>query len=83
MALERMRSEGFDRGFWVFVEKRLHDTVVAVCPHCADKHITHFFWNSFECSGCDKKVRFRDCAAIEVRPVGENARISMNTVEFV
>ena len=83
MTLERMKGEGFDRGFWVFVEKRLHDTVVAVCPHCADKHITHFFWSSFECSGCGKKVRFRDCAAIEVRPVGENARISMNTVEFV
>ena len=83
MVFERVMNEGFDREFWVFVEKRLHDTVVAACPHCAEKHVTHFFWNSFECSGCGQKVRFRDCDTIEVRPVDENARISMNTVEFV
>ncbi|MCG8431021.1 MAG: polysaccharide deacetylase family protein [Candidatus Omnitrophica bacterium] len=81
--LDRAKSEGFEREFWVFIEKMLHETAVVNCPYCGTENLVHFFWNSFECAGCGKTVRFRDCDMIEVQPVDADENITVRTFEFV
>lgn len=71
--LSRAIEGGFEREQWIFVEKRLHETVALQCPHCGSENLTHFFWNSFECSGCGKKVQMGHVHHIFVRDAEESS----------
>lgn len=71
--LESAREGGFEREHWIFIEKRLHETVAVKCPHCGSENLTHFFWGSFECSGCGKKVQMGHARHVAVRDVEESS----------
>jgi peptidoglycan/xylan/chitin deacetylase (PgdA/CDA1 family) len=81
MTLLKAREAGYDRSLWVFVERRLHETVVADCPHCGRENLTHFFWDTYECTGCGKRVRMSESGQLAVRKRAGSAAYT-NSIEF-
>ncbi|WP_041463817.1 hypothetical protein [Pelodictyon luteolum] len=65
--LEGARAEGFDPAYWGFMERRMHESVSAVCPHCGNTTHTHFFRDDYVCSGCSKRVRLQESEALILR----------------
>ena len=65
--LQRIKSKGYDRDYWMFVERRLHENLVASCPNCRTENVTHWFWPSFICSRCEQEVLLNHCEKIACR----------------
>lgn len=75
------RGDGFEKDFWVFVEKCLHETVAVDCPYCGTENLTNFYWNSYECAECGKIARLGQSAYLAVRKTGEHTAYT-NSIEF-
>ena len=79
--MKNARDGGFERNHWLFIEKRLHETVSVTCPHCGTENLTHFFWNAFECSGCGKKVDMGSARHVAVRDA-EESKVYTGSIDF-
>ncbi len=62
--LEQARADGFDPALWGFMERRLHETVAAVCPHCGSATPTYFFRDTYVCSGCRERLELNESASL-------------------
>ncbi|TCD48348.1 polysaccharide deacetylase family protein [Chlorobium sp. N1] len=69
-ALEKARTEGFDAQFWAFIEERLRESLLVVCPDCGAETLTSFYWLTYECSGCGKPHRLEDSSVLAVYTAG-------------
>lgn len=62
--LHAIKKEGFDQKKWFFVEKRLHENLIASCPNCGEANLAHWYWTTFFCSKCGREVNIQDCSAV-------------------
>ena len=72
--LRRIEADGFTRDYWMFVERRLHESLVVTCPHCLTQNVTHWFWPTFNCAKCDAAVSLKGCTDLSCR----TANIALN-----
>ena len=72
--IRRIKSNGFNREYWMFVERRLHESLVASCPNCSAENVTHWFWPTFNCYKCNREVQLASCADFACR----SAKIALN-----
>ncbi len=66
--LELAKKDGYDRDLWIFIENRIHESLVATCPICGKNNITHWYWHTFDCSSCGKKIFLKQCSHIICKP---------------
>jgi len=48
-------EDGYSKGLIDFLDSRLSENIVISCSRCDAKTLGHWFWMSFECSGCHHK----------------------------
>lgn len=65
--IQKIKSNGYSREYWMFVERRLHETLVASCPDCHAANVTHWFWPTFTCFKCNREVSLASCTDIVCR----------------
>lgn len=66
-AIRKIKSNGYSREYWMFVERRLHESLVASCPHCHAANVTHWFWATFTCFKCHREIALASCTDIVCR----------------
>ncbi|TCD48347.1 hypothetical protein [Chlorobium sp. N1] len=64
--LLRAETQGFERASWGFVERRLHEIVTAVCPHCGSGNWTNYSSEAYTCAGCSMHVSFAESRSLRV-----------------
>lgn len=64
--LESACQERFDPEFWSFIEMRLHESLLVQCPECGEENHTHFFWGTYECSGCSAHKTLSESTVLAV-----------------
>ena len=62
--IKKIRSNGYSRDYWMFVERRLHENLVASCPKCHTANVTHWFWSTFTCFKCNREISLASCVDI-------------------
>jgi hypothetical protein len=68
--LIKLKLNGYDKDHWLFVEKRLHESLVVSCPFCQAENVSNWYWPSFNCSGCRRDVPLERCTEIDCRCTG-------------
>ncbi len=64
LELSQMIENGFNAGQWIFVEQRMLEYLLVVCPKCGTENTAQWYWSSFLCSGCKESSTFKQCDSI-------------------
>lgn len=75
MELIRATEDGFERETWEFIERRLHETLTAICPECGAANLAHWFWSDVECRNCECSFNLSNCNHLNL---SEFEKISTN-----
>ena len=65
--LKSANEQGFDPLHWIFVEKRLHENLLVICPFCRSENTAHWYWPHFACTSCGQEIKFKSCKTPIVR----------------
>ncbi len=70
--LSALYKEGFNAGQWVFVEQRMQEKLLAICPRCGQPNVGQWYTREFTCTGCKAVVTYRECFSIERIALGDD-----------
>lgn len=70
--LSALQKQGFNAGQWIFVEQRMQEKLLAICPQCGQPNVGQWYTREFVCTGCHAAVTYRECTSIERIPLGDD-----------